>query len=414
MGATDTPVFASGSGVTVLTGGGLDAINARNTVNVDPAGDVPLEKYAISPTIYIKNGEAFPLTKLLNSKPMRVLNNADDRYRWKEDVLLPQADALASSLTVGATDIVVDDASKFKQNDVVWIKYADAQGHVSSVNTTTNTVSVTWTHAPAVVVPTDSAIVRIGTAHEQYSQHVNSPTTLTTEEYNVYQDFRNGVAASDQHIAGNFLIPKEGDWQYQLNKQREEHLVEHEKTFLFGQRAFVTSGNSPLGFMGGLYYQATTNSESFSDAALTRNGWDDALSTLFRKNKHLNQQWWVFCSGMIHSQVVGFSTTYERTETNAEQFGMSWYRYKHPEGKIVNLKPHPLFDLHGWDDVAIIINMTPDVIARVVHSRFDTKRYKSIIPYGASGQEEFYRTIDTLMVRGEDINLKVIEDVGAA
>ena len=170
---------------------------------------------------------------------------------------------------------------------------------------------------------------------------------------------------------------------------------------------------SPRGFSQGLYYFCATNRTSVG-AALTRAAWETFLTGVINQNEQDDQDWWFFGSARITQQVSQFAQPFERTDTDAEQFGMAISKYKAPSGDVVKIKTHPIFFQHQLDDMGILVNMSGRNIRYVYHTEFDTKKYDSIMPYGLSGRDSFYWTIFTEEFKAEDINLGVIEDVAAA
>lgn len=392
--------------VTYLPGWG--AARARDTVNIDGVGVVPQEKYAISKDIYLENGKNAPFLKLLQE--LGTITDADDRYRWKTDLLVSQDSEVGGSIDSDSTVMTVANSALFTQYDVLWFPVTDAEAYVTSISAA-GVLTIQWRVAPAAAIPAGAVVIRIGNAYPQFSQAIIGPTTVVAEAENVYQDLRHVIAISDQARHGNYRFGDE--WAYQNRKKYSEHVREEEKTLWFGRQAAldITTHTSPIGFSLGLYYWTTTNATSLG-AALTRGTFDNFLQTPLIANTMDDQDWWLFCSSRIQRQVTQFAYPAERTKTGEHQFGMDITRYVAPvRGQIIKMVNHPMFDAHGLNDLAVLVNMTRENVARVVHSVFDTKHYTSLMPYGYSGDEEFYRTVFTLCSKAEGINQARLEDV---
>ncbi len=392
---------------------GVDEARVRNTLNVETTGQVALELEDISPVIYTKNGDANPFSVLLETIP-RKQSGWNDTHSWYEDVLLPQKDHLDGSLAQGATSFIVANGKKFSVNDTIWIRDADAEGWVTAVSG--NTLTVTWiapAGGPAAGVALGASIVRIGNANRQDSTQGIAPTTKETQEDNYFQDMRHVVAASLQHLKGKYRV-NPGDWENQLKKKGEEHEIEKEKTLLFGQAAAPANlgGNSPVAFSRGLYYFNATY-RTVLGAALTRTTWDDFVVVPTNARVMGQENWWCFCSGRIQRQVSQFGYPYHQVSTGAQEFGINVTKYLAPNGKTITMKAHPLFNTHGWDDLAILVNVSGDNLAYVYHSDMDTRQYEATIPYNRSARETMYKTVFCLECKGEDVNTAVLEDVHA-
>ena len=390
------------------------AQRARNTRNTITGATIPLQAYAISRRIYTKNARWAPFCVLLEnigSEPSH-----DDTYRWKEDELVPQTDTLSGSVIVGATALTVVNVRKWTVNDVVYVHSYNAQGLVTLITPgagTAGVLTISWVVAPTAALLPNTQLVRIGNAHEQVSIHEIGPSTIAVDHSNVYQDFRHGCACSIQHYNGKFQFDP-ADWKHQMDKKRSEHEREKEKTAIFGQTALWQTGASPRGFERGIYYDCVTNRTNVGTVALTRTALDNFLLAVMQRNEQEAQNWWLISSGRIHSQISQFANPLERTDTSADQFGMGVSRYKTPLGEIVKIITHPMFFQHGWHDLALLVNMSRENIYGVFHRNMATKMHRSIQPYGRSAIEEFYWTVMTMCLKGEDINLGVLEGVAAA
>jgi hypothetical protein len=371
---------------------------AVDNVNRLTAGQIPQGVYDISDTIYTKNAKAAPFTWFLDA--IGHGSGHDTTHRWYEQETVPQRDTISGSINGGATTLTVATASKWTVNDTLWEPNSNAQGIVTAVNFTTGVLTITWITAAALADGT--TVMRIGNQYPDYSQIQLGPVSREVEITNYFQDMRHGRAIADvtKHDPVRVTQPY---WDQVMSAAMNQHSIEKEKTLLFGQASLDTTGVKPRGAMRGLYNFLATNRTAVG-AALTRPVWETFCTDIVSRNTHPNQNWVAFVSGRIRQQISGFSATFERTDTMAKQFGMAIEDWKCPDGTIIHLVTHPLFHFEGLDGLGFLVNMSPEVCKYIARTVFDTKRYKSLLPYGLSGYEEYYRTCFTLEFKGEDIN----------
>ena len=389
----------------------LPAAASRNTVNIDTAGQVPIERYDISKTIYEKNITALPYLVLLQS--LGGVQGWNDTHQWYEDIPVTQRDSIDGSVATDATTITVANGAVFTQRDNVYFHAYRATFHVTAK--AGNVLTGVWVVAPAVNIPTGQPCVRVGNSQEQIATPTPGPTMRESEHYNYFQTMFHEVAFSIMHANGRFRTSPD-DKTRQIKKALEAHKNEKEKTLLFGQRALRaagTSGGSPLGHSQGLYYYAATNVTSVG-AVLTRATFDTFLQGVMDANTHPNQDWWFLCSSRIASQISGWFSALEREKSSQTLFGVRVDTYRAPVHKDVKIVVHPMFAREGWNDLGILINADKTAMKYVYHTILDTKRYTGIQPNGRTAIEIFFWTTFCLECKGEEINTGVIEDVAAA
>lgn len=389
----------------------LPAAASRNTVNVDTAGQVPIERYDISAEIYEKNITAQPYLVLLQQLGGKMGWN--DTHMWNEDIAVTQRDSIDGSVATTATTITVANGAVFTVRDNVYFHTYRATFHVTAK--VGNVLTGVWVVAPAVNIPDGTACVRVGNSQEQIATPTPGPTMRETEHYNYFQTMFHEVAFSVMHMNGKFRT-NPGDPARQQRKALEAHKNEKEKTLLFGQRALRaagTSGGSPLGHSQGLYYYTATNVTSVG-AVLTRATFDTFLHGVMSATTHPDQDWWFLCSSRIASQISGWFSALEREKSSQTLFGTRVDTYRAPVLKDVKIVVHPMFAREGWDDLGILINVGEDVMKYVYHTVLNTRRYTATQPNGRTAIEIFFWTTFCLEAKGEEINYGVIEDVAAA
>lgn len=398
--------------VVIPANAALRAAAGRTTVNIDTAGNIPIERYNVSETIFDIEIETHPYTVLLNH--LGGVRRWDDLHRWYEDRALPQLDSLDGSVALDAATITVANGALFMVTDNVYLHAYRAQGHVTAK--TGNVLTITWVVAPTVAVPDGTAVVRIGNSQEQIATPAPGPTTKETMHYNTFQTMFHECAFSNMQMHGNFRT-KPVDPVRQQHKKEQEHNEAKEKTLLFGQQALWAAGvtgGSPMGHSQGLYYFIGTNVTSVG-GVLTRAVFDNFLAGVMSGNTKSGQDWWLLCSTRVGMQISNWFSAMERETAAVKLFGIRVDTYRAPVHKDVKIMIHPMFDRDGYDDLAILINVgEQEAMHYVYHSVFDTKKYTGAQPYGRTAVEIFFYTIFTLEVKGEDVNAGVIEDIAAA
>lgn len=389
----------------------LAAAASRHTINVDTAGQIPIERYDVSDEIYDKNVEARPFLVLLEN--IGGISGWNDTHDWYEDEPVPETDSADGSVATDAVAITVANGAKFTVHDNVYFHGYNATFHVTEK--AGNVLTGQWVVAPTVNIPDGTACVVVGNAQEQIATPTPGPTTLEAQEYNYYQTMFHEVAFSQMHMHGKFRT-RPGDPARQEHKKFQDHQNEKEKTLWFGQRALWntgTTGGSPMGHSQGLYHFCASNVTAVA-GVLTRAAFDNFLAPIMRNNTHDNQDWWLFCSTRVASQISGWFSAYEREQSSQTLFGIRVSTYRAPVHKDVKIMVHPLFDRLGYHDLAVLVNMGENAVKYVYHTVFNTKRYEAIQPYGRTAVEIFWWTIFCLEAKGEDINYGVLEDVQAA
>lgn len=413
------PTPLSESNPTTLTNAGWgnlgQVVPARNTFNTDVAGQlIPEEKYCYDERIYLKNGDEAPLCWALQQ--LGTETGWDNYIAWSDDVLLPQVDELDGSLASEASTILVTNAGKFNVDDLLQDEHRLGQWLVTAVNYTTNVLTVTELVAPATPLVPGDKIVRIGTALREISGHTPRPTTVRVDYYNRYVDHRIAFATSDSHAAGNFsFIP--GDVEYQRDKIMKSFRIEKEKMILFGKRSWDTTASNPVGVLRGLF-EWPTNTYNMAGVAPTQAVVEEWFNDFIRLNT-MPGEWLMLGSGPALAQIGALfdaSTRYNLDSKEVTVFGFQCTKYRTREGYVVNLVTHPLLNTHelyNWQHDALLMKMSGDIEKLVYHRVAVGDRTQAVqIPYAISQLEWVIRSKFSLRVKGSDINLRLISNIG--
>jgi len=373
----------------------------RDTVSILTPGQIPKQDYSFeSKRIYVKNAEAAPLT--LFSQALADVEGWGNTEYWYEDEHVPQMDVTDGSVAAGAATMTVGNGAKWTKNDTLWLPIPlNLEAIVTNV--VGNVLTLTWMTAAPAALASGQVIIRIGNAYQEYSMHEDGPTTREVQKSNYFQDMRHGRAFSDIEAEAQYRTPQK-DRDFQIDKAGQQHEIEWEKRLIWGQAALDVTGAHPRGFCRGMWNYATTNSVNVGGVALTQAGFDNFLSGPLDMNHEAEQDWWFLHSPTIGRYISGWAAPLERTDTTKSRFGMAISQYKAPTGQVITCKVHPLFHEHRQDGIGLLINRSRKCMAYVHNTKFATKRYQSIMPYGLSGYDDFFRTVATLVFKHESIN----------
>ena len=404
----------------------------RGTENIRLAGQLPTSKYDVSERVYALYPDETPFTVLTESgaggKYMGKLSGFDTTHRWFEKKPVPQTDTIAGSTAVGAVVISVTNAKKFQLQDTVFIRKISvghantANGIVTAVDTTLNTVTIGWIDAPAGALVAGDVLVRIGSAYAQDSQPYDKPTTLAIEFSNKFQIMRHAIAASDLNVSGKYIV-NPGDYETEKKEMIAEHMMCKEKTLIFQTQSLDTAFSVPgpdavhtgvVGTCDGLYTRCTTN-RSIVNGVLSRAIVEDFLHGMLAKWVRGGKARWVlFVSSRIWAQIGAFGYTEHRLNDKTEvTFGMTVVKYNYL-GQDISIKLHPMFDREGWDDLAILVQLDGENLSYVYHTRWDTALHNVPQTRNRTVEETEMRSVFTLECKGEEINYAVLEGVQAA
>jgi hypothetical protein len=164
--------------------------------------------------------------------------------------------------TDSETDLVVDDATLFREKDIIKVPDTDEVMLVQSVNEDTNTITVErgYGTTSADSLDDNDYMLRMGNAMEESSVSPDPKVTQPTEYYNYTQIFRRPFTQSATSAAESLRTSMD-----ERTRLRQEQAIEHkmdiERAILFGERKkdVAASTNNVRRMTGGLLSYITTN-----------------------------------------------------------------------------------------------------------------------------------------------------------
>lgn len=229
--------------------------------------------------IHYLDPSAAPLTVL--SKKASRKSAFNPKFEWIEKDLPARWDAVnnGAGYTAGDTAIVVDHGSYFSIGDVVNIPRTGERVRVTNVVTNTLTIvrSVGTTAAAALLDNDDLQI--IGNSYAEGASAGAEKSHQETYPFNYTQIVRTpfGVTGT-QNESENYTGPDKP----RLRAEKSiEHMIDIERTVLFGEREIDTaSTNQPIRYTGGFLFWATSNAKDFG-GVMTEAELEDWCEDLF-------------------------------------------------------------------------------------------------------------------------------------
>ena len=361
----------------------------RNTITISNKLIIDM-----SSEISILSPSETPLLTLLTRKGKK--ETKTPKFEWLEDDLGEVWNAInhPGGYTPTDTDLVVDDASIFNDNDIVQVPRTGELMRVTVVNTTSNTITVIrgWGSVPADYLNDDEPLQIIGGASMEGSYGRKAISTVATVNYNLTQIFRTpinitGTARSSATWDG-------GDLAFMRYKKGIEHALEIERAFLFGERKEDLSESHPRRTTGGLNSTISTNRLN-AMGSLDESTFNSFLAQLFRYG---SQTKYMFCSGSLISRIAGWAHGLLQMRPTDTTAGIAITEYISAHGRLL-LIPHRMLTGAIFGSYGIIVDLE-ELAYRYLTDR-DTKLYTNIQPPDYDGEIDEYLTECGLEIRNE-------------
>jgi hypothetical protein len=182
-----------------------------------------------------------------------------EKVNWLEDELFPRISALATSATSATTtwDVTAGEGTLFRAGDIVRNAATGEAVRVTSISTDALTVVRTIGDVAAASAASGTQLVIVGNAAAQGATLGTRKMTKKVLGYNYTQIFRHPFGFTNTNVAIERYGGSEPD--VEAKKKLVEHKRAIEQSLFWGARDFITSGNEPIGVMGGLDEFVTTN-----------------------------------------------------------------------------------------------------------------------------------------------------------
>lgn len=233
---------------------------AESTENIPAARRVR----DVSRRIHYLDPSAAPLTVL--AKKARRQSTYNSKFEWIEKDLPARWDAInnGAGYAAGDTSIVVDHAAYFSVGDLINVPRTAEKMRVTTVTPGTNTLVVVRSVGPtaaAALLDNDDLQI-IGNAYAEGSLSGTEKSHVETYPFNYTQIIRTPFGVSGTEAASeNYTGPD----RPRLRAEKSiEHMIDIERTILFGERDIdTTSTDNPRRYTGGFLSFATSNLKNF-------------------------------------------------------------------------------------------------------------------------------------------------------
>ena len=310
---------------TILTGVVDDADILSNQRVVD-----------MSPTIAMLEPDEAPLTTMLQKTSKRAAYS--QKVEWLSDELVPRLTTLSASATSSATalSVATGTGTYFRPGDVIRIATTGENCAVSAVSADTVYV-VTRTLGGTSGVTSISAasgvdIIKVGNAAAEGATLGTLIQTKKVANFNYAQIQRDPWGFTNTLVASKLYGGPEP--ANEAKKKLIEHKRQLENSLFWGVRDLITTGGTPIGYVGGIYQYVTSNITS-STGALTEALFETFLRKAFRYG---SQNKVMFCSPIVASALSSFPQgKLAPPSPSIDTFGVSLSKYQSASGAMVDI-----------------------------------------------------------------------------
>jgi hypothetical protein len=320
---------------------------ARNTGNVLAAQRV----IDMASEISLLEPDAAPLTvvtKRLSSKAA-----SDPKFSWLEDARNSDFATVNGDQASTITSLVVTDSSGVPAESLVQVPRTGEIMFVSAVPDSTHlTVSRGYSGTTAAAVVDTDPLYLLGVAEDEGSTSQTAMTANPTQVDNYTQIFKKSVEASGSWLSSS-NITSTHDWPYQQKKVGIDHLVDIERTFLFGGPSTQSGTDGPRRTTGGVLHYATQNNTA-AGGTLSETAWETWLRTLFRYGGTKKT---VFASPLVISVLNAYSSAKLVTSVGDTSYGVHVMNMMSPHGEVTLVK-HNLLQGAIYGGYAIAVDFS--------------------------------------------------------
>lgn len=357
-------------------------INAiRSTGNILAARRV----VDIAKKIDVLEPDSAPLLTLTKKMDKKAAINP--KINWLEEESLTKYDTVdySTNYTSGATEVRVDNVTRFRAGDVIKDVTTGEQLLVTAMaGTDSLTVLRAWGTTSATTISDGEYLAIIGNANEEFATKRVAKISDQTEKTNYLQIFRTPFGIS--RTAENSEMYGGGDLAHQRMNQLMEHEKEMERAFWFGEPKEYTSGTHPRRATGGVDYWVSTNASS-ATGTLTESEFEDFLRTGFRYGSKTK---WLFAAPLVIQAINSWAKDNIQILPKEKTFGISLAQWLTPFG-MVNLVLNNLFT-ENTTFAGYAYLLDPEQLTYRFLQNSDTKLKTNIQANDADGQEDEYIT----------------------
>jgi hypothetical protein len=307
---------------TILTGVVDDADILSNQRVVD-----------MSPTIAMLEPDEAPLTTMLQKTSKRAAYS--QKVEWLSDELVPRLTTLSASAASSATalSVATGTGTYFRPGDVIRIASTGENCAVSAVSAdAVYVVARTLGAVTSISAANGVDIIKVGNAAAEGATLGTLIQTKKVANYNYAQIQRDPWGFTNTLVASKLYGGPEP--ANEAKKKLIEHKRQMENTLFWGTRDLVTTGDAPIGYVGGIYQYVTSNLTS-SVGDLTETIFETFLRKAFRYG---SQNKVMFCSPVVASALSSFPQgKLAPPSPSIDTYGVSLSKYQSASGAVVNI-----------------------------------------------------------------------------
>ncbi|MFP4661945.1 MAG: DUF5309 family protein [Halanaerobiales bacterium] len=307
------------------------------------------------------------------------------------------------------TEIVLDDSSIFRPKDIIKNTKTGEVMFVSSVEHSTNTLTVIRGYgqdtdagtgtAPAAMDDNDY-ILRLSNAMEERSSSPESYITQPEKYFNFVQTIRTPFDGSfdsehEKKTAG-------GSERLRIRRQKLiEHRVDIEKTAIWGERKEDLSSGKPVRTTGGIVQYITSNSYDVGSAnggTLTEAELENICEVAFRYNSTEGAPKVLVTSRIVGGIINQFAAGRIETTSGEETYGMRLKKYVSFHGDLIII-PSRLFE-NDYAGTGLILDI-PNIDYRPFAGKDSTLKTNIQLP-DVDGWKDEYMTKFGMRIRNQE------------
>jgi len=374
------------------------AAGIRGTATPGDASVVmPTRRYDVADVISLLNVNRYPLLAILTNagkdpvskqgKAMKKKETIDPEFKWFEDTFGKRSatvDAATANLDPDAGgDITLGagEGAYFQVGDVILIAEQKWAFQVTVVAGDVLTVGAELGGVTGAATDIDGATVwLVGNANEEGAGLRAIKSTLSSEKSGYCQIFRTPVGITET-AKNTKMWTKESDFDYQRRKKGIEHMVDIERSFLFGKKSLITTGTHPKRFTDGILNRISTYASANVDTETEFETW---LESLFANG---NVEKYLYASAAVVSMINNWAKGKLEVMSTEKTYGLRIVTYNSPHGTLHMIK-HPLLTGTPYGNYAVGLDM--ETLTYRYLSNRDTKLLTNRQARGEDSQVDEY------------------------
>ena len=300
-----------------------------------------------------------PLLVIYTRMANKAISIDKNKSEWLEDERIPERDLINKGAGYTDTDLslVVDNGAYHRAKDLLWVPRTGELLNVVSVDTSTNTLTVTrsWGSVAAAALADNEPLLIVANTAVQGADAGTGRSTKKVRKYNLTSI----ISSLPFGVTGTLNSTKVIGVKDELGYQRGQHLVDQfvaiERALWFSQRAEDTTTDSePRTSMAGIYETITTNVYD-SGGTLTEANYEKNVCEVISQY-NAGETLIAFSGARVLTVMNGWGRDKIKTESGDQKYGLRFSRYISGHIDLMLVK-HPLWTGTTLSGTQIILNM---------------------------------------------------------